>query len=327
MPERARTTTLRRLTLESGEPEDVAQSAVAGSVVETLAPLLQQALSGESMVAIPPTNYWFTATEIPDDPSNHALRVQFGTASLGGHPIVEMTLRPPDADGAPAMLMTSIGGWLDVVRTGALGDRASADRIALEISDLEKCIAWTWLELRGHATRLQNLGSPLEVLFSAGGGMLTAIVQEPGASREVCFLVQNAPEAVRRLPEVPGVEVHARLFKIGGVHLVPLVARIGDTWYESWINACADDGRGIEELEILAGQSRLVFLIYDGTSLDPERTVQIANPMSESVGQMRRVMQDIAPWTMEEFADAREQLYEAYPTPQDLIFGPDVSAP
>jgi len=325
MSVRPRTTLLRRLTLESGDQEDIAQNAVAGSVVETLTPPLERALTGESMVAIPPTDYWFTATEVGADPPNHALRVEFGTGSVGSAPIVEMTLRPPETDGAPAILMTSIGGWLNGITTGSLGNRPVADRIAHEIADLEKCIAWTWLELRGYATRLQNLGSPLEGLLSAGGGMLTAIVEEPGQSAEVCFLVQNEPGAVRRLPEIPSIAVHTRLFKIGGVHLVPLVARIGDTWYESWINACADEGRGMEELEILAGQGRIVFLIYDGTSLDPERTVQLANPLTDSISQILRVMQAVPPWTMEEFADAREELYAAYPTPQDLIFGSDIT--
>ena len=82
----------------------------------------------------------------------------------------------------------------------------------------------------------------------------------------------------------------------------------------------------MEELEILAGQSRLVFLIYDGTSLDPERTVQLANPLADTIGQIRRVMDGVPPWSMEEFADAREEIYAAYPTPQDLIFGSDISA-
>ena len=325
MPVRPKTNILRRLILESGQQEDVAQSEVSGSVVETLAPLLQRALAGDPMVRIEPTDYWFTAAETPAQPPFDALRVNFGAVAVGDLPIVEMTLRPPESDGEPAILMTSIGGWIQAVASGSLGNRPVADRIALEISDLETCIAWTWLELRGYAIRLQNLGSPLEVLFSAGGGMLTAIVEEPGQSPEVCFLIQNTPDAVRRLPEIPAVEVHARLFKIGGVHLAPLVARIGDTWYESWLNACSDDGKGIEELEILAAQERIVFLIYDGTSFDPQRTVQIANPFADSIAQMRRVMQDVVPWTMEEFADAREELYAVYPTPQELIFGPDVS--
>ncbi|MCY3692928.1 MAG: hypothetical protein OXI54_03200 [Chloroflexota bacterium] len=327
MPVRPKTNLLRRLILESGEQQDISQSSVAGSVVETLTPVLEQALAGEPTVPVPPTDYWFTATETSPDSSDHGLRAEFGKASAGSAPLAEMTLKPPDADGAPAFLMTSIGGWLQAVASGSLGPRPAADRIALEIADLETCIAWTWLELHGYAIRLQNLGSPLEVLFSAGGGMLTAIVEEPGQSPEVCFLVLNTPDAVRRLPEIPGVEVHARLFKIGPVHLVPLVAQIGDTWYESWINACSDDGRGIEELEILAAQDRIVFLVYDGTSFDPERTVQLANPLAESVAQMRRVMQNVPPWTTEEFADAREELYAAYPTPQDLIFGPDLTAP
>ena len=325
MPDRAQTTILRRLILESGDQEDIAQSAVSGSVIETLTPLLQESLFGETALTIPPTGYWFIATEISDRPSGDALRVSFGATNLGTQPIVEMTLRPPENDGEPAMLMTSIGGWLHAMGTGLLGNRPDADRLAYEIADLEKCISWTWLEMRGHALRPQNLSSPLEILFTAGGGMLTAIVQEPGETQEVCFLVQNTPEAIRRLPETPNVEAHTRLFKIGPVHLVPLVARVGDTWYESWINVCSDDGRGLEELEILAAQDRIVFLVYDGTSFDPERTIQLPNALSDSISQMRPVIQDVSPWSMEQFADAREELYAAYPTPQDLIFGTNVT--
>lgn len=325
MPERPKTTTLRRLTLESGDQEDISQSAVAGGTVEILAPMLKQALSGGVAVHIPPTVYWFRATEAPPNQPDDFLRATFGTASAGDNPLVEMTLRPPGAEDEPAILMTSIGGWIHAVAAAALGDRPDADRIAYEIADLEKCLSWTWLEMRGYATRYRNLNSPLEILFSAGGGMLTTIVQEPGSQPEVCFLVQNAPEAVRRLPTNPGISLETRLFKIGDVHLVPLVGRVGDTWYESWINPCADDGRGFEELEILAAQERVVFLIYDGTSLDPARTVQIANPLTGKMAEVRRVMRDVAPWTMEAFVEARERLYAAYPTPQDLIFGPDLT--
>ncbi len=323
--ERPKTTTLRRLTLESGDQEDISQSEVAGGTVEILAPMLEQALADAAQVQIPPTGYWFKATEGSSEQSDDFLRATFGVASAGDNPLVEMTLRPPGAEDEPAILMTSIGGWIHAVAAGALGDRPYADRIAYELADLEKCISWTWLEMRGYATRYQNLNSPLEILFSAGGGMLTTIVQEPGAQAEVCFLVQNAPEAVRRLSANPNISLETRLFKIGDVHLVPLVARVGDTWYESWINPYADDGRGFEELEILAAQERVVFLIYDGTSLDPERTVQIANPLAVKMAEMRRVMRGVAPWTMDAFAEARERLYAAYPTPQDLIFGPDIT--
>ena len=95
---------------------------------------------------------------------------------------------------------------------------------------------------------------------------------------------------------------------------MPLVARVGDTWYESWINACADEGRGRDELDILATQNRLVFLIYDGTSLDPERTVQLANPLGrQQCRRSVRVLQRVAhAGAMDEFADAREELYAAY---------------
>lgn len=325
MLERPNTTLLRRLALESGDQEDVPQTEVASSTVDVLLPLLERGLAGEAMVRIAPTDYWFRVTEVLPDTAGEYLRAEFGAAAAGESAIVEMTLRPPQSEGEPAILMTSVGGWLDAVNAGALGDRAAADRVALEISDLEKCIAWTWLEMRGYATRLRNLGSPLEVLFAAGGGMLTAIVNEPGQDPEVCFLALNEPDAVRRLPPTPSVSVRARLFHIDGVYLVPLVALVGDTWYESWINACSDDGRGIEELEVLAAQDRIVFLVYDGTSFDPERTVQIPNPLAEPLARMRRVLQDVPPWTMEAFADAREQLYAAYPTPQDLIEGPDIS--
>ena len=325
MLERPKTTTLRRLTLESGDQEDAPQSEVASSTVDALLPLLEQSLAAGERVSIAPTGYWFRATEAAPGQPGEYLRAEFGSAAAGDAPVVEMTLRPPEGAGEPAILMTSIGGWLDLVAAGSLGPRADADRVALEISDLEKCLAWTWLERRGYATRLRNLGSPLEVLFSAGGGMLTAVVNEPGRPPEVCFLVQNAPEAVRRLPPNPYVSLRTRLFHVDGVYLAPFVALVGDTWYESWVNAGADEGRGIEELEFLAAQDHIVFLIYDGTSFEPARTVQLPNPLAAAAGRMRQIIQAAPPWTMDAFAAARERLYAAYPTPQDLIEGPDFS--
>ena len=325
MPERATTTTLRRLTLESGDQGDMPQREMASGTVETLAPMLERALAGDPQVRIPPTDYWFRARQLasggtPDD----ALRVEFGTVSVGDVAITEMTVRPPATNGDPAILMTSIGGWLQAVAAGSLGSRPAADRIAYEISGLENGIAWTWLEMRGYATRFQNLTSPLEVLFSAGGGMLTTVVQEPGQSPEVCVLVQNSPDAVGRLSPDPQISLQARLFRMGGVYLLPLVAQVGDTWYESWINPCADEGDGLAELEILAAQSRIVFLIYDGTSLEPGHTVQVPNHLAGELNEMLQRLEGATPWTTEGFAAAREELYAAYPTPRDLIYGPDV---
>ena len=325
MPERATTTTLRRLTLESGDQEDMPQREMASGTVETLAPMLERALAGDPQVRIPPTDYWFRARQLASEGSpDDALRVEFGTVSVGDVAITEMTVRPPAANGDPAILMTSIGGWLQAVAAGSLGSRPAADRVAYEISGLENGIAWTWLEMCGYATRFQNLTSPLEVLFSAGGGMLTTVVQEPGQSPEVCVLVQNSPDAVGRLSPDPQISLQARLFRMGGVYLLPLVAQVGDTWYESWINPCADEGDGLAELEILAAQSRIVFLIYDGTSLEPEHTVQVLNHLAGELNEMRQRLEGATPWTTEGFAAAREELYAAYPTPRDLIAGPDV---
>ena len=178
--------------------------------------------------------------------------------------------------------------------------------------------------MRGYATRFQNLTSPLEVLFSAGGGMLTTIVQEPGQAPEVCVLVQNTPDAVGGLSPDPQISLQARLFRVGGVYLLPLVARVGDTWYESWINPCADEGDGLAELEILAAQSpnRLSDLRWHIPGAGTHR--QIPNQLAGELSEMRQGLEGATPWTTEEFAAAREELYAAYPTPRDLISGPDV---
>ena len=100
--------------------------------------------------------------------------------------------------------------------------------------------------------------------------------------------MQNTPEAVHELAPDPHILAQTRLFKVGDVYLVPLVARVGDTWYESWINPFADQGQGLVELEILAAQDRIVFLIYDGTSLNPAHTIQISNSLADEMAEIRQ---------------------------------------
>ena len=67
MPERATTTTLRRLTLESGDQEDMPQREMASGTVETLAPMLERALAGDPQVRVPPTDYWFRARQLASE--------------------------------------------------------------------------------------------------------------------------------------------------------------------------------------------------------------------------------------------------------------------
>ena len=62
-----------------------------------------------------------------------------------------MTVTPPEYENGPAGVDVEISGMFVAIKVGDIVDRVKIVRVALGLSDLERCIAWTWLFMTGHA--------------------------------------------------------------------------------------------------------------------------------------------------------------------------------
>ena len=232
-----------------------------------------------------------------------------------------MTLRPPDEDGAPAAMQTSIGGIEHVLSAGWI-DPDAVDDLAAVVDEIQRCIAWTWLEMKGYAEPL-----PLEsgattdldfILSTSPGDMIYTIGENEGEQPELVFLIAASARDLAALPQDPSVNVQATLYRVNGVLLVPLVAQIGDVYYGTWINAWNEHRDGLRSLDLLASQDRLTFAFYQPAGgAEPRRVIEVANTLD--AGDIRRAFDNAPTWTMEQFDAAKATLDTRFPTPQDLF--------
>ena len=66
-----------------------------------------------------------------------------------------VTVKQPSADGKPAHLMFDLSGFINAVKHGIFQDQNDINNIPNELSELARCIAWSWLVLTGYA-KLDN---------------------------------------------------------------------------------------------------------------------------------------------------------------------------
>ena len=238
--------TLRHITVETGDEQVTPQGYVTDATIRSLTPLLERALGGEDQVPLAPTEFWFRAREAGD-----LLRAAIGHSSAGDAVLIEMTVRPPEEQDGPAILQESVGGAFEAIASGAL-DPARQREVARVGGELERYIVWAWLELRGFASRADDdQVSPVEALMSiASGGMIYTITEDEAEQPLVAFLIRDEPHQLATIPPDPEMLLQITIFRVDGILLVPLVAHLGDSWYETWINAWADDYQDLEVLVI-----------------------------------------------------------------------------
>lgn len=137
---------LRHITEESGHEVECARAQVDNAVIELLSPLLAQAIESGKQVDIP-GGYWIRA-EVKEVAT---LAAGLGHANTGAGILVSLAVSPGPSHSLPVLLV-STAGLASRLRTAG-PDRAPGKenpdlcRIAGEIDDLARRIAWTWLEL------------------------------------------------------------------------------------------------------------------------------------------------------------------------------------
>ena len=154
---------LRHITEESGHEVESARAQVDDAFVEFLSPLLAQAIESGKPVDIS-GGYWIRA-EVKEVAT---LAAGIGHSNTGAGVLVSLAVSPGPSHKLPVLLVSKTG--LATRRLAAGPDQAHGKedpdlfRIAREIDELARCIAWTWLELweREHRAMGEILRALLE---------------------------------------------------------------------------------------------------------------------------------------------------------------------
>ena len=216
-------TTMRHIFVETGDVDVTEQVEVSADTVEYLIPYLEMALYTGNPVDLEDSGFWFRARETGD-----LLRASIGHRDIGADTLAEISVRPPQKDGEPATLQVSLAVVGDAIGNGAFDPDLDADIIEAA-ADLEMCISWTWLELRGFARREEeDLVNLVEVLMeSEAGGMIYAIVESPEEQPQLVFLIRDDPAQLATIPEDPPILAQVTLFNVDDVLLVPMAVNLG----------------------------------------------------------------------------------------------------
>ena len=154
---------LRHITEENGHEVESARAQVDDAAIELLSPLLAQAIESGKPVDIP-GGYWIRA-EVKEVAT---LAAGIGHSNTGAGLLVPLAVSPGPSHKLPILLVSKAGL---ATRLPAAGPdhghgKESPDlfRIASEIDELARRIAWTWLELweREHREMGQILRAILE---------------------------------------------------------------------------------------------------------------------------------------------------------------------
>lgn len=141
---------------------------------------------------------------------------------------------------------------------------------------------------------------------------------------EVAWLIREESARIAQLGPSPDIEFRAAAIEHNGVLLIPVLVRVGpehqESIYETWINAQQPEQAGMQVLGELAIQPRLVVHLY-GDGCRRVRSLRVSNPHQAFFREVLSTLRERPAWSMAEFDDAREQIYQQYPSVSDLWKG------
>ena len=126
---------LRHITVESGRELISGRDQMDDWAIERITPVLRQAIeSGRRTPVL--GGYW-----IQCELSEGGLAVGIGHAAAGEGLLISMAVQPARADELPVLRVRTVGLQAQL----ATGAGSELYRLAGELADLERSIAWAWL--------------------------------------------------------------------------------------------------------------------------------------------------------------------------------------
>ena len=126
---------LRHITVESGRELISGRDQMDDWAIERITPVLRQAI--ESGRRTPVLGGYWIQCELRDG----GLAVGIGHAAAGEGLLISMTVQPARADELPVLRVRTVGLQAQL----ATGAGSELYRLAGELADLERSIAWAWL--------------------------------------------------------------------------------------------------------------------------------------------------------------------------------------
>ena len=137
------------------------------------------------------------------------------------------------------------------------------------------------------------------------------------ATWQTVLYIREDNQQIKAVPPNPTVEMRAGVMDVAGVILIPILIKIAGELYESWLNYHATGGSGQAALQELATQEQNVVLFF-GDSLKQDRSIGFRNSCAKTFALVLEGLKNKPAWTMQEFDQARDQIYTDYPSIEDL---------
>ena len=151
------------------------------------------------------------------------------------------------------------------------------------------------------------------------------IVQPPNRSPEIAFFIRESKERLTLIPANPLVQAQTAILHEGSVMPLLFLLKLGvkpPLRYESWFNYHGRNGQIPQYLEILRLQKRINLLFFTDTPVIDlaahQRCIEISNPFETLFSNSRSLLRASAPWSNQQFNEAKRTLEDRFSTDEAL---------
>lgn len=155
-------------------------------------------------------------------------------------------------------------------------------------------------------------------IYTPPGIMVYDLISVDFGEPEFAFFIKEETPYIFKHPK-PLIEVRMGIMQMKNVLVVPMMVLVNfdsDMLYETMFNYYQTNG-GSMYLKVLKKQDRILLFFCDESNREVRR-IRINNNFKSQIQSIEKILQEVSPWTMEEFDKAKETLYEQYPAGEDL---------
>lgn len=155
-------------------------------------------------------------------------------------------------------------------------------------------------------------------MYTPPGIMVYDLISVDNGPSEFAFFIKDETPYIFKHKK-PLIEVRMGILQFKKVYVVPMMVMVNfdnDMLYETMFNYHQSSG-GDMFLEALINQDNIKLFFCDEFNKEVRR-IRIDNNFKEDATSILNILQKSEAWSMKEFDEVKEQLYEQFPTNHDL---------